>query len=90
MKNGWIKCENTLPPLGEDVIISYSNPAYGGHCFVVIGKRVDEHFVFIGDFKINLFNINKPYPYAYVTCWAYNNGQKLLPNPCNYPCCVKD
>lgn len=87
MKKGWIKCKDGLPPLGEEVVISHSIPAYNSHCFRTLGKRIDNDFVLIGDLKVMLFRDNSPF--SYVDSWAYNNGQSL-PNPCCYPCCIKD
>lgn len=89
MKKGWIKCEEMLPPLGEQVIVAYPNAAYNDHCFRTIGTRVDDNYIIGQTTKWSLFETDSILFKPYIICWAYDNGQDL-PNPCIYPCCVKD
>jgi len=82
MKNGWIKIEEELPELNDEVIMAYSNCAYNSMWFVVLGKRINDDHVIVGSTGLLLPLKQKPHgPSSYVTCWAHNNGQDLN-NPC--------
>lgn len=83
---GWIDVKQETPPLNMEVVILYSNCAYGGHCSNTLGKRIGDDVYALGGNGMEL-NSNEKVLGSYVTHWAYHfNGQKL-PNICQCFAC---
>lgn len=101
MEKGWIKFEDELPLIGENIVFAYPMIAYGGHISYAFGKRVNETQIenYVGNhgevvilpkkWNVLMFkDENDPYK-TYATHWALDNGQEL-PTLCNLDCCKKD